>query len=68
MERGESGSGRLTMTYNFDPDKWYQNERAVILSRHAAGEMTQPEYENAMAELQEKYEDMWKRLDGSYRI
>ncbi len=56
------------MTYNFDPDRWYDNERAVICAQYAAGKLTRPEYEKALDALEQQYEDMWQRLDGSFRI
>jgi len=56
------------MTYNFDPDRWYENEHTVIHSKYISGEMTKQEYEKAEKELDKKLEDMWKRLDGSYQI
>jgi hypothetical protein len=56
------------MTYNFDPDRWYENELAIIHSTYKAGEMTMQEYEKAVDVLDRKYKEMWKRLDGSYQI
>jgi hypothetical protein len=56
------------MTYNFDPERWYQNELAALQRRHAAGDITAPELESAVAELDRKLEEMWQRLDGSYRL
>ncbi|UCF95138.1 MAG: hypothetical protein JSW39_13635 [Desulfobacterales bacterium] len=56
------------MTYNFDPDRWYDNELAAIRAAHLAGEMTATEYEEAVQALDRRHEDLWKRLDGSYRI
>ena len=56
------------MTYNFDPDQWYENELAIIHSNYIAGQLTKHEYEKAVKELDRRHEDMWKRLDGSYQI
>lgn len=56
------------MTYNFDPDRWYGNELNVLERRLAAGELTPQEFESARAALDERYEQMWRRLDGSYQI
>ena len=56
------------MTYNFDPDRWYDNELTALRSAREAGEMTDEEYEKACEELDSKYEAMWSRLDGSYQI
>jgi len=56
------------MTYNFDPDKWYDNELYLIQSELKTGEITQNEYDEAVEILDKKLEEMWKRLDGSYQI
>jgi len=56
------------MTYNFDPDRWYENELLVIHSKYHTGEMTRQEHEKAVEELDRKHKNMWKRLDGSYQI
>jgi hypothetical protein len=56
------------MTYNFDPDQWYENELLVIHSKYKAGQMTKQEYTKAVEVLDRKYDVMWERLDGSYQI
>jgi hypothetical protein len=56
------------MTYNFDPDKWYDNELFLIHSKLKIGEITQNEYDQAVEVLDKKQEEMWKRLDGTYQI
>ncbi len=56
------------MTYNFDPDRWYDNELAVIHAKYSAGQLTEQEYDLAVRELDKKHEAMWKRLDGSYQV
>ncbi len=56
------------MTYNFDPDKWYDNELFMIQAKLNKGELTQEEYDLSVLELDQKMEEMWKRLDGSYQI
>ncbi len=56
------------MTYNFDPDKWYENELYMIQSELKIGEITQEEYQHRVKDLDEKLEEMWKRLDGSYQL
>jgi len=56
------------MTYNFDPDRWYDNELAALKAARRSGNMTEREYDRAFEELERRHEAMWKRLDGSYRI
>ena len=56
------------MTYNFDPDKWYENELTTIRAKHQRGEISGEELEAEIQNLDRKYDEMWKRLDGSYQI
>jgi len=56
------------MTYNFDPDKWYDNELYLIQSQLKTGEIMQGEYNEAVENLDKKFEEMWERLDGTYQI
>ncbi len=56
------------MTYNFDPDKWYDDEIYILQSKLKNLEIKQNEYDKAVEILDQKIEDMWKRLDGTYQI
>ncbi len=56
------------MTYNFDPDRWYENERAVLEFRYKAGGMNEEEFRRALDDLSLRYEEMLDRLDGTYQI
>ena len=56
------------MTYNFDPDRWYDNELAVLKERLRTGELDAQKYEAAVADLDRRYDEMVDRLDGSYQI
>ena len=56
------------MTYNFDPDRWYENERALIEQRSKTGEINSREYEDAIRDLERRYNDMLARLDGTYQL
>jgi hypothetical protein len=56
------------MTYNFDPDKWYENELYLIRKKHEKGEMTRKEYDRAVADLDRRLAAMWQRLDGTYQV
>ena len=56
------------MTYNFDPDRWYEIERAALDRRFNSGELSRPEYEGALDELERHYNEMIDRLDGSYQL
>lgn len=56
------------MTYNFDADKWYDNELGVLEHRLNEGEMTRSEFDDAVEDLDRRYDDMLDRLDGTYRL
>ncbi len=56
------------MTYNFDAERWYDNERAVLENRRKTGELTAEQFQEALDELDRRYEEMLDRLDGTYRI
>jgi hypothetical protein len=56
------------MTYNFDPDRWYENERAALEERWRSGAITESEFKKALQELDRRYDELWKRLDGSFQI
>jgi hypothetical protein len=56
------------MTYNFDADRWYDNELALLERRLGNGEMTRGEFDAAVDELVRRYNEMIDRLDGTYRL
>jgi hypothetical protein len=56
------------MTYNFDPDRWFDNEKAYLELRRRNGQLTEAAFREALAVLQQRYDEMWKRLDGGYRV
>jgi hypothetical protein len=56
------------VTYNFDPDKWYDDELFLIQSKLKIDEIKQNEYDVAVEILDKKLEEMWKRLDGTYQV
>ena len=56
------------MTYNFDPDKWYDNELFLVQSKLKNDAISQDEYDEAVDILDTKLNEMWGRLDGSYQI
>ncbi len=56
------------MTYNFDPDRWYENERNAILAEYRSGKKTAQQYNDAIDDLQLRYDEMMDRLDGTYQI
>ncbi len=42
------------MTYNFDPDKWYENELFLIQIKLKNSKITQSEYDDAVEILDKK--------------
>ena len=56
------------MTYNFDPDRWYANERDALERAYRVGQLDRTAYEAALDRLQQRLDDLWDRLDGSYRL
>jgi hypothetical protein len=56
------------MTYNFDRGKWYENERAALEGRYRAGRKKDAAFVKALEDLDRRYEEMWRRLDGHFQI
>jgi hypothetical protein len=51
------------MTYNFDPDRWLENEQAALEARRALGELTQDEFDHAWNELLDEYQKHCDRVN-----
>lgn len=56
------------MTYNFDPDRWLDNELAALEFEFKAGRLDVSAYDKRKDQVVDRYDDMVKRLDGTYRI
>ena len=56
------------MTYNFDPDRWYDNELAAIETKLKNGDISESQYNQAVEVLDQKHAKMWDRLDGTYQV
>lgn len=56
------------MTYNFSPDRWYENERAFLERRRESEPLEPTQYEAELELLERRFEEMLHRLDGTYRI
>ena len=56
------------MTYNFDPDRWYDNNLAVLEERRRRAELDEAAFKTAVAELDAQYDEMVDRLDHSYML
>ena len=56
------------MTYNFDPDKWQEDQMAMLEARRRKNEITQAQYDAGVLALEAELEAMWARLDGTYAL
>lgn len=56
------------MTYNFDPDRWHDDQVARLDLERRAGRLSEADYEAALQEIERRYESMLARLDGTYQI
>ena len=56
------------MTYNFDPDRWYDNELAVLERAFREGRLDEAAFDKQKERLMHRYDDMVARLDGTYRM
>jgi hypothetical protein len=56
------------MTYNFDPERWYENEYSALEGLHKKGDITDIEFEEACSDLLQRYEEMLSHLDGTYQL
>lgn len=56
------------MTYNFDPDRWYENHRELLKERRRRGELDETAFAAELAELDRRYAEMVRRLDGTYQL
>jgi len=56
------------MTYNFDPEQWYDNEKTFLDHQYRSGEISDTKYRAALKTLEDKMAEMWTRLDGSYQM
>jgi hypothetical protein len=56
------------MTYNFDPDRWYDMAYAALTARFESSELDATAFESAVADLDHRHEEMWHRLDRTYQL
>jgi hypothetical protein len=56
------------MTYNFDPDRWYENQRRALDAKRDRGELTAEAYQTGLDDLERRYDDMTSRLDKPFEI
>jgi hypothetical protein len=56
------------MTYNFDPERWHENEYSALETLYKNRTITDSEFEEQCSKLQKRYEEMLSRLDGTYQL
>ena len=56
------------MTYNFDPERWYENEYSALEVLYKKGEISDIELKKARSDLLNRFEEMLSRLDGTYQL
>ena len=56
------------MTYNFDPDKWYDNEIAFLENNYKTGKILETEFKESLELLSNKHKEMCDRLNGTYQL
>ena len=56
------------MTYNFDPERWYEMQRNALTRRLDDREIGEDEYQVRLAELDRRFDELLDRLDGSFQI
>jgi hypothetical protein len=56
------------LTYNFDPERWYENQRALLVARRERGQLDERAFAEALDELDRRFEEMLSRLDGSFQL
>ena len=56
------------MTYNFDPDLWYENQRGLLEDRRRRGELDDEQLARELEDLDVRLAEMVERLDGTYQL
>jgi hypothetical protein len=57
---------RRGVTYNFDPDRWFDIEKTALEARRRKGELDDDAFDAALCALADRYEEMLARLDIRY--
>jgi len=56
------------MSYNFDPDRWYERERLRLDRRRESGDIDEAEHERLVQALDRRLEDIVSRLDHTFQL
>ncbi len=56
------------MTYNFDPDKWFENELFALELKLAKGRINKDRFSRQKDQLCDQYDKMVDRLNNTYQL
>ena len=56
------------MTYNFDPDQWFENQRRLLELQRSDGRIDEATLAARLEELERKYEEMVQRLNKPFEL
>jgi hypothetical protein len=56
------------MTYNFDPERWYENQRRALDAKRDRGDLTPERYQAGLDDLERRYDEMSSRLDKPFDL
>jgi len=56
------------MTYNFDPDRWFDLQRQALEARRAAGQLDDASFETELERIEARLDRMRSRLDHPFDL
>lgn len=56
------------MTYNFDADRWYENQRRALDAERDQGAITPDQYQAHLDDLERRFNEMSRRLDKPFDL
>jgi hypothetical protein len=56
------------MTYNFDHDRWYEDQLRALEARRDAGEIDEATFNARREDLDRRHDEMVRRLDGTFQL
>ena len=56
------------MTYNFDPERWHDDQIRLVAYRRQAGEIDEETAKRLIEEIERRHEAMLNRLDRTFQL
>ena len=56
------------MTYNFDADRWYENQRGLLVARREHGELNESEFAEALGQVPGPAKLISRRRSVKYQV